>query len=347
MSNHLLIITPGFAIDESDSACLTYLQNYLLKFRNKQPQTKVTILALQYPHVTESYQWHGITVHVLNGDGQTKKLGLLRKAIRITAQIHGKHPIDAIHSLWLGKTAFLGFLLSKRHRTSHTCTLMGQEIRPSRKNIYLSILPLKKIHMVSVSKFQDNLFKKRSNAPTHVIPWGADPPPTQSKQKRDIDILAVGYLNEVKSPTFFIEVIAAIREEMPGIRCSMIGQDYSNGLWRKRIQELDLSDHIQIAGRLDNKEVLNMMQRSKVLLHTSTYESQGYVFSEALSCGMQIVSRKVGSAHDAPYWHIVDQEGDFAQLTLKALQKYESNFHILNTLDDTVERYRALYQLRL
>ena len=47
------------------------------------------------------------------------------------------------------------------------------------------------------------------------------------------------------------------------------------------------------------------MQQSKIFLHTSTYESQGYVFVEALHLGMYIVSLKTGLAHENKKWKVV------------------------------------------
>ena len=42
------------------------------------------------------------------------------------------------------------------------------------------------------------------------------------------------------------------------------------------------------------------MRKSRILLHTSEYEGQGYVLIEALAAGMSVVCRDVGYTGESP-----------------------------------------------
>lgn len=51
-------------------------------------------------------------------------------------------------------------------------------------------------------------------------------------------------------------------------------------------------------------EMLKLMARSRVLVHPSRYESQGYVFLEALMQGMSVVSYPVSIASPSERWSV-------------------------------------------
>ena len=57
----------------------------------------------------------------------------------------------------------------------------------------------------------------------------------------------------------------------------------------RNFEHLDLGRAL-FAGELPHIEVLEMMQRSKIFLHTSAYEGFGSVMSEALYAGDHVIS---------------------------------------------------------
>jgi hypothetical protein len=59
------------------------------------------------------------------------------------------------------------------------------------------------------------------------------------------------------------------------------------------------------------------MQRSKILLHPSSYEGLGMVCLEALYTGAHVISFCQPFKQPIPHWHIVKDE---AEMTEKALQ---------------------------
>lgn len=103
---------------------------------------------------------------------------------------------------------------------------------------------------------------------------------------------------------------------------------------------------ITVMDALPRGEVLKLMQRSKVLVHTSSYESQGYVFDEALINGMSIVSDEVGSARPGARWRIASEPASMAAAVGDLLRNAPANDSTVpHPMSDTVSAYLDLYGL--
>ena len=111
-----------------------------------------------------------------------------------------------------------------------------------------------------------------------------DFPPLNNE--RDIDILGVGGLIPLKNYQLFIRLIKSILPDFPNLKAVIIGEGKERKIIEQMIEEWNLSEHISLTGMLPRHEVLNYMNRSRIFLHPSTYESFGFVFSEALYSGM-------------------------------------------------------------
>ena len=80
---HIVFLTPGFAESDKDSTTIPALQVYLKSLRKTLPDTKMTLLAFQFPFSKTIYDWHGIEVILLNGKNKRiKKLWVWRKAMK-------------------------------------------------------------------------------------------------------------------------------------------------------------------------------------------------------------------------------------------------------------------------
>ena len=131
----------------------------------------------------------------------------------------------------------------------------------------------------------------------HVIPLGLDTDYLQhiaAPAARDIDVLGVGSLIPVKDYAAFIDVVARLRPAFPQIRTCIIGEGPLQEALERQIAEHGLREHVVLAGAMPRDAVFRHMLRSRVFLHTARYESQGYVFLEALFAGLPVVCRDVG-----------------------------------------------------
>jgi glycosyltransferase involved in cell wall biosynthesis len=79
--------------------------------------------------------------------------------------------------------------------------------------------------------------------------------------------------------------IAAAREQVPGLRCVILGDGPDFELTRERIRELGLEESVELAGRVDHDELMRRVASATCLLHPSEREGYGMVVVEAVSLG--------------------------------------------------------------
>ena len=339
---HILLLTPGFPADENADTCMPYFQVYLKEVLKSQHNLKFTIVTLHYPYKSATYHWNGITVHACGGKNKAFPMRFMywRKAWKHISRVHKKNSIDFIHSLWLSECTVLAQRWSQVHKVNHIATAMGQDVLSS--NRYLKHIDVSKLTSVAVSERQNKELTTATGAPADmVIPWGT-PRIDLANSKRDIDVLGVGSLHELKAFDRFLRVIVKVIGKQPQLRITLIG----DGPERKRLEELaenlGISSNVQFTGMLAHAEVIEIMQRSKVLLHTSGFESQGYVFAEALACGMSVVSTDVGSAAGSKHWSVCQTDEQLEECVISSLER-ESHSQPLVAAEATMQQYSELY----
>ncbi len=339
---HIVFITPGFAKDENDSSCIPPLQ--LFAKHLSQHNFKVTVIALEYPE-KKNYKWNNVDVYSCGGSNSTvaKPITWL-KAFALFKTINKKSKVDMLHSFWLQDTVLVGNFISKKYSLPHLTTLIGQDVLPS--NNYLKILSTHKQRLVALSKYHAATFTRTTQNKVHtIIPWGIDKNefPNFNTGNRSIDILAVGSLNEVKNMNEFVEVIALVNERFPNVNVVIAGDGLLRKELEQKVKQLNLTANINFKGQLQRAEVLQLMQQSKMLLHTSKFESYGYVFAEALWSGMKIVSHAVGMVTEQNSL-IGNSTQELATNCLKILQAKNSFNQIETaTIQQTVVDYVTLY----
>jgi glycosyltransferase involved in cell wall biosynthesis len=343
---HILIITPGFPKDETDDTCIPPLQEFLNSFTSLFPDSKFTVISLHYPYLYQKYFWKGIPVFPLSGkDAGIKKPFLWYNAIKLAKKIHTRNRIDIIHSFWLGECAMLGYRLSIKLNLPHLNTLMGQELNVS--NRYFRFINLKKMKVAALSEKQASLFRnKTGQAVDEIIPWGiGDDDIVTDNTKREIDLLGVGSLISGKNFEMFIELVCSIRKQFPDIKAAIIGEGTAMEKLSNLISSYKLDDTVKLTGKLKRGEVLKMMRRSKILLHTSMYESFGYVLAEALASGCYVVCTKTGFAKKTNKMFIAENKNEFIRIILDLLNK-ELNFtpEVPFTAGNTSLLYNNLYE---
>lgn len=336
-AKHIVLITPGFAKNEQDSTCIPTLQGLVNELRKKN-DIQITIVAVHYPHTSESYEWNGVKVYPLEGNNVRgfQKISLIKKGLRKLKEIHSNLKIDQIQCFWLSDAAVIGSRFAKKNGIKCSITLMGQEALNEKKylklirgdNQYVALSTMQK------SQIEENL----KLSIDEVIPFGIEEIELHQDKKRSIDILGVGSLIPLKNYEQLVRTVALLQSENQ-FKVELIGE----GPEMNKLKELseDLGAEITFLGQLEREEVLSKMRESKVLFHPSNYESFGYVFMEALACGMGIVSENVGCALDFKQenWTISENE-DFGAAILHQLElsnkRKRSNFV---TMRLTVEKY--------
>ncbi len=341
--NHILILTPGFPKDENDFNCIPPLQEFLLKLYSTYSSIKISVIAFQYPYNQKEYSWNRIDIFSLKGNNsRIKKPFVWLKAYFKAIKINNSHPIDVIHSLWLGECALVGNFIANKINRLHYCTLMGQDVKAN--NGYLRISNSEKTNIIALSKNQAQEFADlTSRKVDEIIHWGIEGQ-NYEKTDRGIDLLAVGSLIPLKNYSLFIRLVAELKTDNPKIKCKLVGSGPELAILKKLSNEKGVSENIEFTGLLSRREIFKLMQKSKIFVHPSKFEGFGYVFAEALVNGMNIVSFNVGHAHAHPKWSIAKDEQDFVKI-IKRLLISKLDFEPVNLfpLQETVDRYAALY----
>ena len=88
---------------------------------------------------------------------------------------------------------------------------------------------------------------------------------------------------------------------------------------QKMIDEAGLNANIQLCGELHHLEIIGLMQRSKILLHPSSYEGFATVYTEALYAGAHVVGFCQPMDAVFKHQHTVNTEEEMFEITASLL----------------------------
>jgi len=124
--------------------------------------------------------------------------------------------------------------------------------------------------------------------------------PDQSIPRENI-FISIGRIQKQKRQLEAVEFLNAFREIENDFKCYFIGgpsgtsgDDYFLEL-KEVVKGLNLESHIEFLGNLPQSKIRELLNRSKLLIHTSEYETFGLVAIEAHSVGVPVVSINQGS----------------------------------------------------
>lgn len=342
----ILWISPGFTPDESNLNCIPPLQFLARELSNR--GVDLQILSLNFPHNDERYFWHGIPVYPF-GSIKNRWLRWLTwvSVLKAAGSLHRAGKFDVIHSFWLGPCWLLGRYLQKKWRVPHFTTLMGQDVLKT--NRYLHFLSRKEAaNLIAVSKFQNEcLVQSVGFAAGKCIPWGLarEDMPASYPDHRPLDVLGCGSLIPLKDWNLWLEVMVMLVRWNPGLKAEIIGEGPERINIENQIHKYRLGNHVTLQGSLSRPAVLEKMRKAKVFLHTSSYESFGYVLAEAAANGCHVVSTPVGIARD------LASCGNTAEALLNHLVRLlvlppPSGPVPVKTMDEVAAKYLDLYEDR-
>jgi len=336
----MLIITPGFAANIADDTCIPPLQLMVRELCRR--NIPVHIIALEYPFTDTPYQWLSAHVYPCNGANHRWLRWRTRaRAERYAKQVFQSGGTKIIQSFWLGQAWLIGRSLSQKYQIPHFTTLMGQDVlwQSNRWNLRL-LLSSKAASLIALSDFHAAQLEAETGIrPGIIIPWGIDPDdfsgilPTEN----EVDIIGVGSLLPVKNWPLWVNTISKIKTVKPDVRALLIGDGPEWKAIEQQINHMGLSANIRLAGALSRQEVIRQMKSARVLLHTSNFESYGYVLAEAAAAGCRVVSTPVGIA--AQTGQTAASADGLAQLIISALAQEGRAVQMPFLIRDTVDQY--------
>ncbi len=343
-----VILTPGFAASEMDSSCLPMQQRFVRTLRELYPQLSIFILAFQYPFREETYQWEKLTVMAFNGRnrGGIQRLLLQPRIFKSLNKINETHHIIGLLSFWYGECALIGKRFAQKHGLHHLCWILGQDAR--NQNHYPSKLQLPAENLVALSdSLQEEFQRNHQIRPLHIIAPGIDAVDLNGNTyERDIDLLAVGSLIELKQFEIFVEIVENLKNKFPKIKAVLAGKGPEREKLENLVKEKKLDNYLQLTGELSYGEVLQLMKRSKILLHPSSYEGFSGVCQEALASGAAVISFCRAMNHEIENWHIVSSKDEMTDKAVAILSgQPPSGKPVLPfSMNDTVKKMLAIYR---
>lgn len=319
--NVLVVLTPAFAAFEGD-AWLPGVESFVRACKEVQPDLKIEILSFHFPvREDRRYAWYGNEVIAFGGEHKKGKIRSIMRWKQVWAEldrIRLKGGLVGIFSMFCSECAFVGHYYARRHKLQHRIWVMGQDARKSNNQVR-RIRP-KPEELICISDFLLREFERSHGIrPAFMIPYGIPEMKSLPDKTRDIDILAVGSLISLKQYDWLIEVVEHLLPRFPRLHAVLVGEGEERGFLEGLIRQKRLQHHVRLAGRIPHQEVFSIMQRSRLLLHPSSYEGLGLVCLEALSAGAEVLSRCKPFDRDIEHWHIADSLNDMKAMAEQIL----------------------------
>ncbi|HEX4372973.1 MAG TPA: glycosyltransferase family 4 protein [Puia sp.] len=343
----LIILSPGFPANEEDSACLPAQQSFVRSLNKNFPDLKIIILAFEYPFVRSAYLWHNNSVISFAGKNRRKifRLIMWRKIWQELKKINKQENIIGLLSFWCTETALVGKLFAKKFKLKHFCWVLGQDARKGNKMIRF-IKPKSEELIAMSDSLATEFFLNYKIHPKYIIPNGINPELfSENNSEKDIEISAAGSLIPLKRYDIFIDIINEINKTIPSAKEILCGKGEEEKKIKLLIEKFNLQNNITLTGEISHAEVLKIMQRSKIFLHTSSYEGFSGACLEALYSGAHVISFCQPMKQEIGHWHIVKTKEEMFHKTLELLSDPSTDFSpvLPFTMDNAAREMMRLF----
>jgi glycosyltransferase involved in cell wall biosynthesis len=344
----LVLLSPAFPGKESETSWVPTQQVFVRTLKQQFPHLHIVVLAFFYPNSQHQYDWHGATVIPFNASQKTKPGRLLfwRQVWITINQIRKQNKIIGLFSFWCGECALIGHWFGRRFGIPHLCWICGQDARKSNKLVRY-IRPAE-TELIAMSDFlAEEFYRNHRIHPAHRIYNAIDPDgfPPFPKNERSIDILGAGSLSRLKQYDILVMITGSLRPDFPGIRATICGDGEDRQELEHLIKIQRLQRHVSLAGERPHREVLALLQQSKIFLHPSSYEGFGVVCLEALYAGARVISFCKPLDRHVPNWYVVSGVEEMAAKAKELLLETDPVYQpiLVNPMQDTVNAVMRLF----
>jgi glycosyltransferase involved in cell wall biosynthesis len=345
----LVILTPAFPANESETYWIPFLQLMVKGLKQNSPELNIIVLAFLYPEREFTYRWNDVQVISFGGMHKNKLRHFLLwlKTWKALKNIHRQHRIIGMFSAWCGECAFIGKYFAKKHSLKHISWICGQDALKTNK--WVRFIRPHSNELVAMSPFLTREFYKNHGIkPDHVIPNAIDPGMYvhNAKAERRIDILAAGSLVPLKQYDQFVEVVSEIKKSGIPIQAMHCGDGSEKERLESLINNLDLEKNLQLLGSKKHEEVIELMQQTKLFLHTSSFEGFGGVCLEALYAGAHVISFHYPLDNPVPHWHVAANKKEMVTKALAILKDQNTDYSpvLVYSMDDSARMLMQLFK---
>ncbi len=199
---------------------------------------------------------------------------------------------------------YVGLLLKKRYKlplvtVEHSLTDISRALNNKRrKQCYEKVLNNCDLAIAVSTKVKQEMQKFKSDQDIKVILNGAELHDNFHTSKSEsniqtIKIVSVGSLIEQKGHLYLIKAINELKKKgLKNIECKIIGDGPLKNTLQQLIVKLKLSNSVHLVGQIPHKEVIKIMRDSDIFVLPSWGESFATVCTEALKCGLAVVTTK-------------------------------------------------------
>ncbi len=265
------------------------------------------ILALQPPYtLAADLEKGGVKVHRGGLVSPLDWWGFHRQLARVMAQA----PFAAVHahlfnSVWNAALSrlfrpSLPPLVSTFHSEEFTYYGEFRLRRWLKKWAFGTLLRTVRPHLTAVSQSAARSYQRHCRlASIEVIANGVEPEPTVSRPPGgEFRALFVATLKKVKGHELFLEALRRFKADHPGafsaFRADLIGEGALRDELRRRIEEYELQQWVQLRGELPNAEVKEQLSRCHLLVLPSLSEGLPMTVLEAMMAGVPVLAAAVG-----------------------------------------------------
>lgn len=349
-SQTLVVLTPAFPDDGPPTNWVTSQQLMVKSLKENYPHIQIIVLSFYHPYHDTAYHWNQVPVIPFNAMEyrKLKRLLLWQKIWRRLKKIRRENDLIGILSFWCGECALIGRYFGKRYHIKHRCWICGQDARESNKMVRLIKPPSEEL--IAMSASLANEFKKNHGIKVQrIIPNAIDRRqfPDSFPVDRDIDILGAGSLEPLKRYSIFVAVVESLKKQRAGINAMICGDGPEKMKLVSLIESCGLTGNISLPGLVPHPELLQIMQRAKIFLHTSEYEGFSTVCLEALYAGAQVISFHDPGEGNIPNWHIVHS---MEEMIAKARELLSSDAIprrvLVNDMEDSARAMMELFDVQ-
>jgi glycosyltransferase involved in cell wall biosynthesis len=338
----VLILAPGFPKNEEDTTCLPTVQQFLLAANSIYQDLCFVVLSFQYPFLKTEYVWNGIRVIPFGGKNKKylHRIFLWLRVFRKLRQLNKNNELIGILSLWGNECALLGHYFGKLYKFKHFIWLQGQDAKAN--NRYIKFIAPKNSEVIAISDFIKNEFYANHK----ILPFlTAENGITKSifpefnSGLRPVDIFGAGNLIPLKNYSLFIDLINELMPAFPNIKVVIAGEGKEKELLEKKIDLYGLKNNVHLIGLISHQEVLQVMNKSKIFLHTSRYEGNSTVLIEALYSGCKVVSTCALSERTTENIFVESERESLLERLQKLLsqKQLDAKQVLFNAIDDSAK----------
>jgi len=139
-----------------------------------------------------------------------------------------------------------------------------------------------------------------------VVPFGVNVPDRYQEQPEPepVKICFAKNLKLIAGPDILLRAMTRVVGEIPDVVLNIAGTGEATGHVRRMIAQLNLTNHVNMVGFIENDRIYSFYQDHHFMVMPSVKEAFGVAALESLACGRPVVASKVGGIPEV----LVDNE---------------------------------------